>query len=260
MIVAKLKTLLAGLSVTVMVVLGAVLVFAGGEIREGMRAACTARSAGWLTRHTCDLFNVRHQPPVEAIALPDSDAAERADRHVAPECTTGQGLELIDFKTKDEAELERLLNRDLDGDQKVGHVTPRLAEGFKLGAAPDLILADKDEPPLPRGGRVVATVPSGGGATKIEVIPVEVPKWEWMHVLEYQLSGDLPVNGKKAGDALELSARWTFARAHALHLGVEPYFARLSAAERAAVGKETDWGVNGVLHVRCRGLLDCKAE
>jgi hypothetical protein len=48
--IAKLRTFLAGLSVTAMVALGAGLIFAGGEIRQGFRAACGQRSAGWLTR------------------------------------------------------------------------------------------------------------------------------------------------------------------------------------------------------------------
>jgi hypothetical protein len=166
--IAKLRTFLAGLSVTAMVALGAGLIFAGGEIRQGFRAACGQRSAGWLTRHACDWFDVVPPAPEVAIALPDSDAAQDADRHVAPAGATAQGITILDLQRKDLAELERLLNRDMDGDGQVGHITPRLAEGFTIGEplVPPrgvLILADKDTPELPRGARAVTSVPAAGG-------------------------------------------------------------------------------------------------
>lgn len=260
--IAKLKTLLAGLSVTAMVAIGAGLIFAGGELRQNFRAACGQRDAGWLTRHACDWFDVVPPPPEVAIALPDSDAAQSAERHVAPEGTTAQGLTILDLKKKDLAELERLLNRDVDGDGQVGHVTPRLAAGFTLGETQkgDLVLADKNEPELPRGGRVVTTVPAAGGTAVTEVIPNPVPNREWLHEIDWELGASLPVAGKKLADEIDVSARWLFAREHALSFGLEPYGKRLAELERQATGKEFDWGVKAVLVVRCRGLFDCKAR
>lgn len=260
--IAKLKTLLAGLSVTAMVAIAVGLLFAGGELRQGFRAACGQRDAGWLTRHACDWLDVVPPEPEVAIALPDSDAAQSADRHVAPDCTTGQGITILDLKKKDLAELERLLNRDVDGDGIVGRVTPRLAAGVTLGSTPsgDLVLADKNEPELPRGGRVVATVPAAGGTAVIEVIANPVPDYEWLHEIDWELGASLPVGDKKLAEEIAVSARWTFARAHALNFGLRGYAERLPEAERLALGKEFDWGVLGVVHLHCHGLFDCKAR
>lgn len=257
---AKLKTLLAGLSVTAMVAIAAGLLFAGGELRQGFRAACGQRDAGWLTRHACDWFDVVPPAPEVAIALPDSDIAQEADRHVAPPGTTGQGITILDLKKKDLADLERLLARDLDGDGEVGRVTPRVAAGFTLGEPPkgDLVLAVKDTPELCRGATTVATVPAAGGTTKLEVIPNPVPNREWLHELDWELGWTLPVAGKKLADEIKLSGRYTFAREHALHFGIRGWTERLPEAERLALAKEFDWGVDGVLSVRCRGLFDCK--
>ena len=259
----KLKTLLAGLSVTAMVAIAAGLLFAGGELRQNFRAACGQRDAGWLTRHACDWFDVVPPAPEVAIALPDSDAAQSAERHVAPPGTIAQGITILDLKKKDLAELERLLARDVDGDGQVGHITPRLAEGFSMGdplAPPrgDLILADKDTPELCRGARVVTSVPAAGGTAVTELIPNPVPNREWLHELDWELAGTLPVAGKKLADEIKLSGRYTFAREHALHFGIRGWTERLPEAERLALAKEFDWGVDGVLSVRCRGLFDCK--
>lgn len=275
--VAKLRTLLAGLSVVAMVAIAAALLFAGGELRQGFRAACSPpaiHSAGWLTRHACDWFDVVPLPPESATILEDSDAADRAARSAIPEGTVGAGLEKLDLQKKDLAELERLLQRDLDGDGEIGRVTPRKKGESRPRA--ETVIADKEVPSLPRGGRTVVTAPeqppapddpatetdesTPGVPATVTVIANEVPNYEWLHQIDWQLSASLPVGDKALAEEIELSARWTFARAHALHFGLEPYGKRLPELEREALGKEFDYGVRAVIHLHCWGLFDCKAR
>lgn len=270
--IAKLRAILAGLSVTAMVAIGVGLIFAGGEIRQGFRAACSGANPGWLTRHACDWLDVVPLTPDRATILEDSDAAADADRSAIPGGTVGAGLEKLDLQKKDLAELERLLQRDLDGDGEIGRVTPR-AKGEKRPRA-ETVIADKDLPECPRGGLVVVTAPeqpptpddpkteadesSPGVPATVTVIPNEVPDYEWLHEIDWQLAASLPVGEKKLAEAIRASGRWTFARAHALNFGIEGYAERLPEAERIVLNKEFDWGVNAVVHVRCRGLFDCK--
>lgn len=270
--IGKLKTLLAGLSVTAMVAIGIGLIFAGGELRQGFRAACSSPTSGWLTRHVCDWLDVVKLTPPGSVVLDDSDAAANADRSAIPDGTVGAGLEKLDLQKKDLVELERLLERDLDGDGVIGRVTPR-AKGEKRPRA-ETVVADKEAPSTTRGSRVVVTAPeqpptpddpatekdesTPGVPAAVTVIPNEVPKREWLHEIDWQLKATLPLAGKKFAEEIDLSARWMFAREHALNFGLEPYGKRLSERERQATGKEFDWGVKGVLVVKCHGLFDCK--
>lgn len=252
---------LSALGIVGVVAIAVGSLFAAGEIRSGLRAACSSRDAGWLTRRACDLFNVVPTLTDKPVELQDTDEAERADRHVAGEGETGQGLEILDLKQKDLAELERLLGRDLDGDGQVGRVTPRSErpplESFGAG---ELLFVDKQVPRAPRGGRVVGTAPAAGGAVRVDLIPGEVPGSEWLHQVEYRLSGDLPVNGHELGDGLELSARWTPRRQGWVYLDGELWGAQLSEVEQQIFGKEYDWGVRAGLSLKCRGLFRCRPE
>lgn len=273
--IAKLKTLLAGLSVTAMVAIGVGLIFAGGEIRQGVRAVCSppgVLSASWLIRHACNWFDVVPLTPDRATILNDSDAADDANRGAIPGGTVGAGLEKLDLQKKDLAELERLLQRDLDGDGEIGRVTPRRKGEARPRA--ETVIADKDLPSTGRGGRMVVTAPeqppaeddpetekdesTPGVPATVTVIPNPVPKREWLHEIDWQLKTSLPVGDKKLADEIEVSARWLFAREHALTFGLEPFGKRLSQVERQATGKEFDYGVNAVLVVKCHGLFDCK--
>ncbi|MEO8278004.1 MAG: hypothetical protein ABI639_17475 [Thermoanaerobaculia bacterium] len=255
------KAWLAALRWPLRIALALLCLAIGLEARLHFRKACGDRAAGGATRHVCDWFDVVPPTPTAPVMLGDSDAAQRGGTHVAGDGETGQGLQIVDLKSKDASQLERILGRDLDGDGTVGKVTPRSARppGETFGAG-ELLFADLNVPQLPRGGRAVATAPANGGKMRVDVIPGEVPSAEWIHQVRYKISGDLPVNGHTAGDELEISADWTIARTGPLYWGIEPYWRKLPALESQAVGKSSDWGVHGSLALTCRGFFDCAPE
>lgn len=242
-------------------IVGAVLV--AGEVRENFRAACGNPAAGWLTRHACDWLDVVPPAPVAPVMLGDSDAAQSGGKSETPEGQAGAGLQKVDLKSQDLSTLERTLGRDLDGDGTVGQVTPRRpGETFRAG---ELIFGDRNVPAAPRGGRVVTTAKEGpplpgGTPVREDFIPNEAPGSEWLHLVRYRLSGELPVNDHALGDDLSVSIEWTPARTGPIYWGVEPYWRRLSESESAAVGRASDWGARVNLDLRCRGFLRCKPE
>jgi hypothetical protein len=239
--------------------LALVLLALGGEVRERFREACSSRTAGWLTRHACDWLDVVKEAPVEPARLKDSDVAERAESHVGGQGETAQGLKILDLKKKDAAELERLLDRDLDGDGTIGRVTPRAATAPARPAA-ELVLAHQELPKFPRGGIVVTTVSAAGGAVRNDVIPNEVPDAEWLHQIDYRARVEMPLNGHDLAESFALSAEWTLARTGPLYWSAEPYFEKLPPREADLVGKSADWGATVNLSLRCRGFFRCKAQ
>lgn len=272
--VAIAKTAAAALGTAGLVLVALGLLFAAGELREGVRAACSAPTAGWLTRSTCRVFGVEKLTPVGPIRLEDTEDAREAERVVAPPCTTGQGLEHLVLEDDDLEQLEHELGRDVDGDGATGTVRPQAeriaaakrggAGGQEKGAAPpptgELVLARKEVPPLPRGGTATATAPAAGGAVEIDLTPAAVPTSEWLHELELAGEVGLPIDGRTFGDELRLEGEWRFRRWRAVRVGIKGWVERPREEVRLLLGDDVLTGAVLRFSVLCRGLGDCEAK
>lgn len=285
------KTAAAALGAGGLVVVAFAAFFAAGELREGIRAACAAPTAGWLTRQVCNALGVERPIPTRPIELPDAPAAEKVDRQVIPDCQPGQGLERLLPSSSDLVEWELTFGRDLDGDGRVGTVAPRATRsasatgsvaaapgsapgavtvagspgapaaaltGDQVAAIDRLIFGRKKSPPAPRGGEILATTAAGGGPLVLDFVATPVPRREWLHELELAVEADLPVAGRPFADSAEVSAGWTFARWRSVYFGLRGYGERLPKDMREALGRELDWGVRARLSLRCHGLGDCE--
>lgn len=267
------KTAAAALGTAGMIALALGLLFAAGEIREGVRAACSAPTAGWLTRSACRAFGVQKLTPTETVRLEDTKDAREAERVVAPPCTTGQGLEQLVLEDDALRQVEHELGRDVDGDGTTGTVRPQAeriaaakrggAGGQEKGAAPpagEIVLARKEVPPLPRGGTATATAPAAGGAVHIYITPAKVPTSEWLHELELAGEIGLPIDGRTFGDELRLEGEWRFRRWRAVRIGLKGWVERPREEIRLLLGDDVLTGAVLRLSVLCRGLGDCEAK
>lgn len=255
------KTLAAALGVGGLLLAALAALFAAGEIRAGVRAACSAPGAGRAARFACRALGVEHLPPVAPLELPDSADALDAERVAVPDCATGQGLEQLVPRDRDLERIERELGRDLDDSGAVGTARPRAARIAEARAGPtrgELLLARKDVPPLPRGGRLTATVAAVGGPARLDLVPRAVPRFEWLHELELAGEVGLPIGGRAVGDELRLEGEWRFARWRAARFGLAATIERPRAEVRDALGDELLTSATLRLSVLCLGLGDCE--
>lgn len=267
-LIAAAKTAAAtlGTAGTIALLLG--LLFAAGEIREGVRAACAAPTAGWLLRTTCRAFDVEKPVPQVAVRLEDADDTRDAERVVVPECQPGQGLEAIVHEDDELEQIERELGRDVDGDGGAGTATPKAeriaalkggAGRHKGGPPPvgEVIYARKEVPPLPRGGTATASAPAAGGAVQIDLTPNEVPTWEWLHELELAAEVGLPVQGRTFGEELRLEGEWRLARWRMVRVGIAGAIEQPRREVRDLLGDDVLTSAALRFSVLCHGLGDC---